>query len=199
MDPISGAIGVAGALVTLSGLALSIGKTLTNIASIHGGPALLLYSLAGACKAIEIAWNNIQSWLENQRTLESVGESLLDQLMSAIEVGKIVLGALKQDLKPYELTLIDPPRVNGRVLPKFRAMQRLKAVLNEGILKDHCVRLNLQVSSLHLLLATTKLCATCPDEVLSADTALGRLLEHNRTSVTACAQCFARMKILRGP
>jgi hypothetical protein len=192
MEPISGAIGIAGGAVTLAGLALTISKILTNFVNVHHRSALLIHSLIGACKAIEIAWNSIHDWVETQRNLDSVENSLLDQLMSATEVGKIVLGALIQDLEPYEGAHI------GKVVLKLKAGQKLKAVLDEDVFKDHCARLNLQVSSLHLLLATTTLCVICSDRAFSADPFVGRLLEHSPTSVTACAPYFARTKKLRG-
>ena len=199
MDPISGAIGIASGAVTLSGLALTIGKTLTGFVNVYQRSALHIYSLIGACKAIEIAWNSIHSWIETQTSLQSVDTSLLDQLKSTIEVGKIVLGALEKDLEPYDLLRIAPIfKKTSKAAGKLETRQKLKAVLDEDVFKDHCVKLNLLVSSLHLLLATTALSVICSSFAVSVDTVIGLLLKLSPTCVTVCAQFFARMKKLHG-
>lgn len=149
MDPISGAIGIASGAVTLSGLALTIGKTLTSCVKTYQRSALIIYSLISACQGIEIAWNSIHTWVESQAGSDSVDDVLLNQLESAIEVGTILLTALRQDLDPYDSSQVLPPSISN--------WQKLKSVLDEDVFKDHCIRLNLQVSTLHLLLAATTL------------------------------------------
>jgi hypothetical protein len=148
MEPVSAALGIASSTVTLAGLALSVGKTLTNVVNTHNQYTALLYSLIGACKAIEVAWNRISAWIEANRFDDCEEDaSFYEQLMDSIDAGKVILGILQEDLEPY--TQVKPGEKS--------ATGTWRALLNETTLRDHCGRLNLQVSSLHLLLATTNL------------------------------------------
>lgn len=100
MDPASGALGVASATVTLAALALKIGQILTSVAASYNRGAALIYSLIGACQAIEVAWSCINAWIRCQTATMYAGDSsFYDQLAAAIEVGKVVLGALQKDLE----------------------------------------------------------------------------------------------------
>jgi Ankyrin repeats (3 copies) len=147
MEPVSASIGIASSTVTLAALALSISKTLTTVVNTHRQSAALIYSLIGACKAIELAWQRIHVWIEAHSFAESGQDSsFLEQLVESIDVAHAVLSTLQQDLEPYTL---NPGQKS--------ASGTWRALLNETTLRDHCVRLNLQVSSTHLLLATANL------------------------------------------
>jgi hypothetical protein len=148
MDPATAFFGIASGTVTLSALALKVGQTLKSIVNTHKQGAALIYSLIGACQAIEIAWNRISTWIGSQSSATYASDSsFYDQLATSIEVGKIVLGALQQDLG--EDATLQPGQ--NSVHTTWRVL------LNEDALRDHCVMLNTQLSSLHLLLATAKL------------------------------------------
>jgi hypothetical protein len=150
MEPVSAALGIASSTVTLAGLALSVGKTLTTVVNTHKQHAALLYSLIGACKAIEVAWSRIHAWIEVHRFEESEEDaSFYEQLMGSVDAGQVILGVLQEDLEPH--THVKPGEKS--------ATGTWRALLNETTLRDHCGRLNLQVSSLHLLLATASLLA----------------------------------------
>jgi hypothetical protein len=147
MDAVTGILGIASAAVTLAALALKVGQTLKTMVATYTEGAALLYSLIGACKAIELAWNRINIWLGSQSAITYARDSpFYDQLAASIEVGKVVLGALQRDLGKYAETK-----------PGQNVYSRFKLLLNENILQDHSARLSLQVSSLHLLLATASL------------------------------------------
>jgi hypothetical protein len=150
MEPVSAALGIASSTVTLASLAWSVGKTLTTVANTHRQHAALLYSLIGACKAIEVAWNRIHTWVEAHKFEDSEEDaSFYEQLMGSIGAGEVILGILQEDLEPYKHVKPGEKSASGT----------WRALLNETTLRDHCVRRNLQVSSLHLLLATTSLLA----------------------------------------
>ena len=148
MDPVSGVLGIASATVTLGALALKIGQTLRTIASAHKQGATLIYSLIGACQAIELAWNRIDTWIRSQPPAAYASDSsFYDRLATSIEGGKIVLDALEQDLG-----------IDAKLSPGQTSAQiTWRALLNENTLRDHCTRLNLQLQCLHLLLATASL------------------------------------------
>jgi hypothetical protein len=148
MEPISAALGIASSTVTLAGLALNIAKTLTTVVNTHRQHAALIYSLIGACKAIEAAWKRIHTWIESNSFVDdSQDSSFYEQLTASIHAGQIILGTLQQDLEPYT-----------HVAPGDKSKLRtLRALLNENSFRDHREALNLQISSLHLLLATSNL------------------------------------------
>ena len=175
MEPVTAALGIASSTVTLAGLALSVGKTLTTVVNTHRQYAALLYSLIGACKAIEVAWNRIHAWVEARRFVESESDaSFYEQLMGSIDAGEVILGALQDDLEPFI-----------HVKPGERsATGTWRALLNETTLRDHWVRLNLQVSSVHLLFATANLLAV-PTIVLYVD-ALIRIRPEPRARKLIC-------------
>lgn len=145
MEPVSATLGIASSTVTLAELALGIGKILTTVVNTHRRSAALIYSLIGAYKAIEVAWGRIHASIETHCLADSDDDtSFREQLQDAVEVGQIILGTLHEDLEPYK-----------NVKPgQESASSKFRAFLNESTLRDHCTRLNLQVSSLHLLLAT---------------------------------------------
>jgi hypothetical protein len=148
MEPVSATLGVASSTVTLAALAVSVGRTLTTVVNTHRQHAALIYSLIGACKAVEVAWKRIHAWSEAQSCPNDVPDSsFYEQLMGSIDVGRIILDSLQQDLEPFTHVIPGQKSASGT----------LRALLNESTLRDHCVRLNLQVSSLHLLLATSTL------------------------------------------
>lgn len=133
----------------MAALALKIGQTLRNIVATYNHNTVLLYSLIGACQAIEVAWNRISAWINCQSlTTYANDSSFYEQLAASIDIGKVVLDALQQDLKKHS-TIIN--------LGLSSVLRKGKVLLDENVLRDHCTRLNLQLSSLHLLLATTSL------------------------------------------
>jgi hypothetical protein len=147
MDPVSGIVGIASGTVTLACLAIKISKTLSTMVSMHHHSEALVYALIGACKAIETALNRIKVWIESQTSIEYQENSIFfDQLAASIEAGKIVLGALQED--------VEVP-ATSKTWQTVSAI--FKTVLKEDVLRDHCMRLNLQLSSLQLLLATTNM------------------------------------------
>lgn len=148
MDPASAILGIASGTVMLAGLALKIGQTLRNMAVLYNRSAALLYSLIGACQAIEVAWNRINTWIASQPLSSyAAGSAFFDQLTDSIEAGKIVLGALQQDLQKF-----------AHVEPGQNSVSLMwKSLRNEDVLRDYCTKLNLQVSSLQLLLTTASL------------------------------------------
>lgn len=122
---------------------MGIGKALKAVVSLHRQSAALMFSLIGACKALEMAWNRIHAWLEAYGSCQSQKDSVFfEQLQSSIDAGKIVLECLQQDLEPYT---------------HIGCNAAWKTIFKESEFKDHCTRLNLHVSSLHLLLATANL------------------------------------------
>lgn len=148
MDPATAFFGIASGTVTLGALALQVGKTLKSIVNTHKQGAALVYSLIGACQAIEVAWNRISIWIGSQSSATYASDSpFYAQLATSIEVGKIVLGALQQDFG--EDATPQPGQNSVRTT--------WKVLLNEDALRNHCAMLNIQLSSLHLLLATAKL------------------------------------------
>jgi hypothetical protein len=66
---------------------LKIGKILTDLLSSYRSLNLLMQSLIGACKAVEVAWQRIDAWPQAESSAESGGSTLVDQLLSSIEVG----------------------------------------------------------------------------------------------------------------
>lgn len=148
MEPVSATLGIVSAAVALAGLAVNIGRMLTTVVSLHKQSAALVYSLIGATKAIEVALNRIHAWLEAYNFPQGGdGSSFFEQLMASIDAGHIILGVLSQDLKPYTHLRLGRTSVSGR----------WKLALDESLFRNHCANLNLQVSSLHLLLATANL------------------------------------------
>ncbi|ERF73623.1 hypothetical protein EPUS_00876 [Endocarpon pusillum Z07020] len=148
MEPVSATLGIAASTVTLAALAVGVGRTLTTVVNTHRQHAALIYSLIGACKAVEVAWKRIHAWSEAQSCpTDGLDSSFYEQLMASIDVGRVILGSLQQDLEPFTHVIPGQKSASGT----------LRALLNESTLRDHCVRLNLQVSSLHLLLATSTL------------------------------------------
>jgi hypothetical protein len=147
MDPATGILGIASATVTLAALALKVGQTLKTMVATYTEGAALLYSLIEVCKAIELAWSRINIRIGSQSAITYARDSpFYDQLAASIEVGEVVLGTLQRDLGKY-----------AEIMPGQNVYNRLKVLLNEKVLQDHSARLNLQVSSLHLLLATSSL------------------------------------------
>ncbi len=148
MEPASVFLGIASATVTLGALALKVGQKLRTIVATHKQAAPLIYSLIGACQAIGVAWNRISLWIGSQSSATySSDSSFFDQLTASIEVGNMVIDALLQDLEK-----------DAHIQPGQTSVHATwRALLNEDVLQGHCIRLNLQLTSLHLLLATTKL------------------------------------------
>jgi hypothetical protein len=177
MDPVTATLGAAASAATLAGLALRICTTLTTVVKTHKQSAALIYSLIGACKAIQVASNRIYTWVKAQSFARSGEEhSFYEQLEGSIEVGQIILGTLQQDLEPYT-----------RLSPGQRSVSgTLGVLLNENILRDHCVRLNLQVSSLHLLLATGDLLVFYTVRMLVDLLTMGRPQPEARNLICDC-------------
>jgi len=114
----------------------------------HRQSAPLIYSLIGACKAIEAASKRIHAWIE-AHSFASTGQDspFFEQLVDSIGVCHIVLDMLRQDLAPYTLDKVG-----------MKSWSRaLRGLLNESTLTEHRAILNFQVNSLHLLLATTNM------------------------------------------
>ena len=148
MEPVTGFFGIASGTVTLAALALKIGQTLNGMVAAYSQSAAVIYSLIGACKAIELAWKRLRCWVDSQSEKTYAKDSAFyDQLATCIEVGQVVLGALQRDLEKDTNT--QPGQTSVR--------STLRLLLSEETLRDHCTRLMLQNSSLQLLLATASL------------------------------------------
>lgn len=74
MEPVSATLGIVSATVTLAGLALTIGKTLTAAIKFNSQSRPQIYALISACKGIEVAWNRISTWLETYSFSENEGD-----------------------------------------------------------------------------------------------------------------------------
>lgn len=75
MDPAPGALWVASASVTLAALALKISHILRSIVASYNQSAAIMYSLIGACRAIEVAWSRINAWIRCQTVTTYAGGS----------------------------------------------------------------------------------------------------------------------------
>lgn len=150
MDPASVVIGVVSGAASLAAMALKTSTFLLGLRDSYTNIEVLILDLASTCRAFEIAWNRIHQWASKHiHQARDSPEPIFEQLLSYSEHSKIVLDALRTDLE----------KVDPSAKPAWRLSPRSKArtVLHEKGLKDHGDRLDRQINTLHLLLATAQL------------------------------------------
>ena len=126
----------------------SVAKTLNDIAGKFKQLRLTILSMTQELETIEFAWTRIKVWsqqyVEDAADLEdseSLDRSFLDRLRRSLECGRIVMGALQDDLDEFVGT--------GGTLS---FTQRARVAWNAKTSKDHQDRIRGQTAAMNLLL-----------------------------------------------
>lgn len=152
MDPASIFALVEGA----SSLALksaSLAKSLKDLVSKYKQVKLTILSMVQGLDTIQLAWSRIEKWARNYAAiypeLGSTGslddEDFLHRLERSVEVGKMVMDALEEDLIPY------------KDIESLGFRNRTKALWNETSLRIHQDRINSQALAMSCLLQVVQL------------------------------------------
>ncbi len=148
MDPASLVALIEGSV----GLVIQCGgivKTLSDIAARYKASELSIMSMAQSLDVIQLAWSRIKDWSQAQwfsLHLNSDDDAFIQRLNRSLDIGKMVMAGLQEDLRPYQS--------DSDVLT-FK--QRSKAVWNQDALRNHQDRIRDQAASMTLLLQAIQL------------------------------------------
>ena len=148
MDPASLIALVEGSV----GLALqcgSVAKTLSDLAGRYRSADLTIMSMVQSLDTMELAWSRIKDWSQVQwfaLRLRPEDETFVHRLNRSLEVGRLVMEALQEDLSPFQ-----------KDTDALSFKQRSKVVRNQDGLKNHQDRIRDQAASMTLLLQAIQL------------------------------------------
>jgi len=104
-------------------------KTLSDIAARYKASELSIMSMAQSLDVIQLAWSRIKDWSQAQwfsLLLNSDDDAFIQRLNRSLDIGKMVMAGLQEDLRPYQS--------DSDVLT-FK--ERSKAVWNQDALRNH--------------------------------------------------------------
>jgi hypothetical protein len=158
MDLATAIIGIASGAASLVAITGQVVTYLTSIADSYRSARLIVLDLVSTCQAYEAAWSHIRQWaLEAHAAEVPNSESILGQLGTFLEVGKVIM-----DLITGDLDRLSSKSSGGgwwRTGAKPTGIGLAQLVLHEKIVLDHADRLHRQNTSLNLLLSVLTLYA----------------------------------------
>ena len=199
MDPVSAVIGIASGAAGLVAIAAQLITYLTGLRESYQAARLMVLDLAATCQSFRAACVRVNEWATSACDVGSStpSSSLLDQLMSFIELSKIILDTISSDI--YELDGFNSQYVKrGLWFPSRKESRQLMQYQQR--LHGHSEKLHHQISSLNLLLTTLTLYVIRLETSISnIDSYLGRPFPFKKPSSRSSVLRSARMRRARGP
>lgn len=142
MDPVT-IVGLVEGSISLALQCGSVAKSLNNLTGQYRYAKLTISTMVQNLDIMQLAWDRIGAWSKNYRPAENDG--FTQRLERFLETGSLVLDALEEDLKSYDVS----------DMKTFT--QRARLVWNENILEGHQNRIRDQAQSMTLLLQAIQL------------------------------------------
>lgn len=120
----------------------SVAKSLNTLAGQYKHAKLSISTMVQNLDITQIAWDRIVAWSKSHVLTDN--DDFTQRLAKFLETGSLVLDALEDDLKSFDVTHVT-------------FGQRSRLVWNENTLKDHQSRIRDQAQSMLLLLQAIQL------------------------------------------
>ena len=141
MDPVT-LVGIVEGSISLAVQCGSVAKSLNNLAGQYKYAKLTISTMIQNLDIVQVAWERIGVW--SKTSLPTDDDGFTQRLERFLETGFLVLDALEEDLRSYNVSRMT-----------FR--QRSRLVWNESILQGHQSRIRDQAQSMSLLLQAIQL------------------------------------------
>ena len=140
MDPVT-LVGILEGSISLAVQCGSVAKSLNNLAGQYKYGKLTISTMIQNLDIMQVAWERIGVWSKASMPTD---DGFTQRLEGFLETGCLVLDALKEDLRSYNVSRMT-----------FR--QRSRLVWNENILQGHQNRIRDQAQSMSLFLQAIQL------------------------------------------
>ena len=140
MDPVT-LVGIVEGSISLAVQCGSVAKSLNSLAGQYKHAKLTISTMIQNLDIMQVAWERIGVW---SKTSMPIDDGFTQRLERFLETGCLVLNALEEDLRSYNVSRMT-----------FR--QRSRLVWNENILQGHQNRIRDQAQSMSLLLQAVQL------------------------------------------
>ena len=141
MDPVT-LVGIVEGSISLAVQCGSVAKSLNSLAGQYKHAKLTISTMIQNLDIMQVAWERIGVWSKTSMPIDDDG--FTQRLERFLETGCLVLNALEEDLRSYNVSRMT-----------FR--QRSRLVWNENILQGHQNRIRDQAQSMSLLLQAIQL------------------------------------------
>ena len=141
MDPVT-LVGIVEGSISLAVQCGSVAKSLNNLAGQYKYAKLTVATMIQNLNIMQVAWERIGVW--SKTSMPTDDDGFTQRLERFLETGFLVLDALEEDLRSYNVSRMT-----------FR--QRSRLVWNENILQGHQNRIRDQAQSMSLLLQAIQL------------------------------------------
>ena len=141
MDPLT-IVGIVEGSISLAVQCGSVAKSLNDITGQYKYAKLTVRTLVQNLEIMQFAWNRISLW--SKTSMPTDDDDFTQRLKKFLETGSLVLGALEEDLRSFNVSRMT-----------FR--QRSRLVWNENTLQGHQSRIRDQAQSMSLLLQAIQL------------------------------------------
>lgn len=141
MDPVT-IVGIAQGSISLAVQCGSVAKSLNCVAGQYKYAKLTLSTMVQNLDIMQFTWDRIGVWVKDFAPRND--DALTQRLERFLETGSLVLDALEEDLKSYDVS-------------RMTFTQRSRLVWNENIFQGHQNRIRDQAQSMDLLLQALQL------------------------------------------
>lgn len=141
MDPVT-IVGLVEGSIRLAVQCGSVAKSLNNLAGQYKYAKLTISTMVQNLDIMQLAWDRIGIW--SKECMPTDNDILAHRLERFLETGSLVLDALEEDLRSYDVS-------------KVTFTQRSRLVWNENTLQGHQNRIRDQAQSMSLLLQAIQL------------------------------------------
>lgn len=141
MDPVS-IVGLIEGSISLAVQCGSVAKRLNDLAGKYKNAKLTISTMVQNLDIMQLAWKRIGTWSEDHVPIED--DDFTQRLQRFLETGFLVLDALEEDLRSYDVS-------------KMTFGQRSRLVWNENTLQGHQGRIRDQAQAMSLFLHAIQL------------------------------------------
>ena len=141
MDPVT-IVGLVEGSISLAVQCGGAAKSLNNLVGTYKHAKLTISTMVQSLNIMQVAWDRIGAWSKTSMPLDD--DDLTQRLEMFLQTGSLVLDALEEDLRSYNIS-------------HMSLAQRSRFVWNENIFQGHQTRIRDQAQSMSLLLQAIQL------------------------------------------
>lgn len=141
MDPVT-IVGLVEGSLSLAVHCGSVAKSLNNLAGQYKYARLTISTMVQNLDIMQLSWDRISAW--SRDFMPTDNDAFARRLERFLETGSLVLDALEEDLRSYNVS-------------NMTFTQRSRLVWNENLLQGHQSRIRDQAQSMSLLLQAIQL------------------------------------------
>ena len=142
MEPVT-IVGLVEGSISLAIQCGSVAKSLNSLAGQYKHANLTISTMVQNLDIMQLTWDRIGAWSKNYMPTDD-DDGFTQRLRRFLETGSLVLDALEEDLRSYDVSNVT-------------FTQRSRLVWNESVLQGHQNRIRDQAQSMSLLLQAIQL------------------------------------------